>query len=303
MYLKQLEIFGFKSFPTKTMLKFDPGITVIVGPNGCGKSNILDAIRWALGEQSPKSLRGSRMEDVIFNGTETKPPLNYTEVILTFSNEDRRLPLDYKEVAIIRRLYRGEEGEYFINKTPVRLKDIQHLFLGTGIGGTTYSFIEQGKIETLLSYKPEEKRMIFDEASGIVKYKERKKETLKKLEETDKNLSRLEDIISEVSRQIKYLERQVEKAKKYQALREKLIEVEKKIAVIKYREIEKKLNSALEDITMMKEEEENKEQKENEAENQKDKRVKLLLEKDNQVRHALQLLKTWGIFSQIKTGS
>ncbi|MBU0693674.1 MAG: AAA family ATPase, partial [Candidatus Omnitrophica bacterium] len=215
MYLKELEIFGFKSFPEKAALKFEPGVTVVVGPNGCGKSNILDSIKWALGEQSPKSLRGSKMEDIIFNGTENYTPLNYAEVVLTFSNEDNYLPLDYHEISITRRLYRSGESQYFINKNVVRLKDIQDLFMGTGIGESTYSFVEQGKIEIFLSYKPEDKRLIFDEASGISKFKDRKKETLKRLGETEENLLRLEDIILEVKRQTRYLERQVEKAKKY----------------------------------------------------------------------------------------
>lgn len=258
MYLKELEIFGFKSFPGKTNLKFESGITAIVGPNGCGKSNIFDSIKWVLGEQSPKSLRGSKMEDIIFNGTESYPPLNYAEVAITFSNEDRYLPIDYKEVNIARRLYRSGESQYFINKNMVRLKDVQELFMGTGIGEATYSFIEQGKIEIFLSYKPEDKRLIFDEASGIIKYKERKKETLRRLEETEENLLRLEDILSEVRRQIQYLERQVEKAKKYKEIQAQLLEVEKKIATLQSLELEEKINKLLDELNIFTEKEQEK---------------------------------------------
>jgi chromosome segregation protein len=256
MYLKEIDIFGFKSFPEKTNMKFEPGITVIVGPNGCGKSNTLDAIKWALGEQSPKSLRGSKMEDIIFNGTDNHPPLGYAEVGLTFSNEDNYLPIDYKEVSIARRLYRSGESEYYLNKSLVRLKDIEELFMGTGIGESTYSFIEQGKIDLFLSYKPEDKRVIFDEASGIVKYKERKRETLRRLEEADENLVRLEDIILEVRRQIRYLDRQVEKARQYKEAQERLIECEKKIAALQFNELEAKNNDLTGQLNSFKEKEE-----------------------------------------------
>ena len=254
MYLKSLEIYGFKSFPERTSLKFEPGITVVVGPNGCGKSNVFDAIKWALGEQKAKSLRGTKMEDIIFNGTDKHPALNYSEVTLNFCNDDQYLPIDYKEVSVTRKLYRSGESEYSLNKNQVRLKDIQALFMGTGIGESTYSFVEQGKIEVFLSYKPEEKRLIFDEASGIVKFKERKKETMRRLKETEQNLLRLEDIISEVQRQIRYLERQVAKAKKYKEVEVSLVDTEKKIAALEIRGLDSRTDNFLEELSRMKKE-------------------------------------------------
>ncbi|MFC1497102.1 chromosome segregation protein SMC [Verrucomicrobiota bacterium] len=222
MYLKTLEIVGFKSFAGKTILKFEPGMTCIVGPNGCGKSNISDAVRWVLGEQRPKALRGSKMEDCIFNGTDERKPLGMAEVNITFADCEKSLGIEYNEVTISRRVFKSGEGQYFINKTPCRLKDVQRMFMDTGIGTTSYSVMEQGRIDQILSSRPEDRRTIFEEASGITKFKADKKETIRKLEHTEANLLRLADVIREVKRQIGSLQRQAGKARRFKTLRDEL---------------------------------------------------------------------------------
>lgn len=221
MYLKSIEMHGFKSFAGRIVLSFDNGITGIVGPNGSGKSNVSDAVRWVLGEQSAKSLRGANMQDVIFSGTESRKALSFAYVCLTLDNSDHVLPLEYDEVSVSRRIYRSGESEYQINKAPCRLKDVQELFYDTGIGKEGYSIIGQGQIERILSSKPEDRRELFDEAVGIVKYKKRKEASLKRLEEEEDNLSRIEDVLGELTERIEPLRRQSEAAKEYLSIKER----------------------------------------------------------------------------------
>ena len=215
MYLKSIEVQGFKSFANKIKFQFHNGITGIVGPNGSGKSNVADAVRWVLGEQRIKQLRGSSMQDVIFSGTELRKPLSYAYVAITLDNSDHQLAIDYDEVTVSRRLYRSGESEYAINGTICRLKDVNELFYDTGIGKEGYSIIGQGQIEAILSGKPEERRELFDEAAGIVKFKRRKIASEKKLAEEQQNLVRVKDILGELEKQIGPLEKQSEKAKIY----------------------------------------------------------------------------------------
>ena len=237
MRLKSLEIHGFKSFADKTKLEFHEGVTGIVGPNGCGKSNIVDSMRWVLGETSAKALRGGEMADVIFNGTDKRSPLGMAEVTLTLSGCSGILETDYDEVSIGRRVFRDGKAEYLINKQTCRLKDIQNLLMGTGIGRTSYSIMEQGKIDMLLSSKPEDRRAVFEEAAGITKYKTQKKEALRKLDYTEANLVRIRDVIAENERQIRSLSRQASKAKRYQALFDDVRTLELHLGHKKWREI------------------------------------------------------------------
>ena len=248
MYLKRLEMYGFKSFADKTVLDFKPGITTVIGPNGSGKSNISDCIRWVLGEQSMKSLRGSKSEDIIFAGTQNRKSLGYAEASIVFDNSDSKLPIEYQEVTVTRRIYRSGESGYFINKTPCRLKDIQELFMDTGIGKDGYSIIGQGKIDEILSNKSEDRRHIFEEAAGIVKYRTRKQESEKKLEQTKLNLLRINDIISEIETNIDSLKIQSEKAKKFLSLREELKNIEIGLFLYNIEDYKKKVKEFEENI-------------------------------------------------------
>ena len=241
MYLKNIEVYGFKSFAQKINFEFHNGITGIVGPNGSGKSNVGDAVRWVLGEQSAKQLRGGNMQDVIFSGTENRKPLSFASVSITLDNGDHKLPVDFNEVTVTRRLYRSGESEYLINGSGCRLKDIQEMFYDTGIGKEGYSIIGQGQIDKILSGKPEERRELFDEAAGIVKFKRRKNTTLKKLEEEKQNLVRVTDILSELTKQLEPLEKQSETARVYLAKRDELRELDVNLFLLENEENGKKL--------------------------------------------------------------
>ncbi|MGA2508523.1 MAG: AAA family ATPase, partial [Chitinispirillaceae bacterium] len=226
MILRKLSIFGFKSFAEKTELEFGEGMTAVIGPNGCGKSNVVDAIRWVLGEQKVTLLRSATMQDVIFSGTQARQPLNMAEVTLTIENTKGILPVEYSEVAISRRMFRNGESEYRINRVPCRLRDIHNLFLDTGVGSSAYTTIERGMIDSILSDKAEERRILFEEAAGIGKYKQRRKESLRQLDKTKHDLLRINDKVQEADRQVRMLARHVEKARRYKTYREDLKRLE-----------------------------------------------------------------------------
>lgn len=248
MYLKSIEVHGFKSFANKIVFEFHNGITGIVGPNGSGKSNVADAVRWVLGEQRAKQLRGASMQDVIFSGTENRKPLSYAYVAITLDNADRSLNIDYNEVTVARRVYRSGESEYLINGTACRLKDVNELFYDTGIGKEGYSIIGQGQIERILSGKPEERRELFDEAAGIVKYKRRKATAQKKLEDERQNLVRVNDILSELEKQVGPLERQSEKAKIYLKKKEELKTYDVNMFLMEMERLEEQLKNVEENV-------------------------------------------------------
>ncbi len=233
MFLKSIELFGFKSFADRSRIEFTDGISALLGPNGCGKSNVVDAIKWVLGEQATKSLRAERMEDVIFNGTEDRKALNVAEVTLTMVNEEGILPIDTAEISVRRRLFRTGESEYYLNGEPVKLKDLRELFYDTGIGKTAYSIMEQGKIDQILSNKPEERRLIFEEAAGITKYKMRGREAERKLERTEDNMRQVEGILGEVSRSYESLRKQADKTLAYRKLRDDIFAVELDLTLTK----------------------------------------------------------------------
>ena len=254
MRLKSIEINGFKSFADKIKLDFETNITAIIGPNGSGKSNVADAVRWVLGEQSAKTLRGSKMEDVIFSGTDTKIKKNYSTVSITFDNSDNMIPIDFKEVTISRKLYRTGESEYFINKSTVRLKEVKELFLDTGIGREGYSIIGQGRIEEIINGKSEDRRVIFEEASGISKIKYQKNESQKKLFKAKDNLTRLRDIIIQNEQRFDFLKGQSDKAKRGIALLENIEKAEFSNSYKDYNNLSVNFNKISETLEINKEE-------------------------------------------------
>lgn len=251
MFFKRIEMVGFKSFATKTVCEFLPGTTVIVGPNGCGKSNILDAIKWVLGEQAASQMRGKKMADVIFAGSASFKPLGVAQVTLTVDNSRRILPVDYEEVQVTRRLFRSGESEYLLNKQPCRLRDIHNLFLGTGIGKSAYSMLEQGRVDQIINAKPAERRFLIEEAAGISKFKVRKLEALRKLERTDVDLSRLNDLLSEVQRQVNSLKRQAGKAERYKDLYESCRRGEQELLVLRSRDLSEKIKTLRADFQQL----------------------------------------------------
>src|SRR5947207_5943448 len=230
MFLQKLDIQGFKSFVDKTTVEFGGGITGVVGPNGCGKTNVSDAIRWVLGEQSARQLRGGSMEDVIFNGCPTRKPVGMAEVHITFRNDRGILPTEFTEVTVSRKVFRSGLSEYALNKTPCRLKDIRDLFFDTGMGSHAYSVIERQMVDHVLSDNSGHRRFLFEEASGITKYKARKKEALAKLEATEGDVTRLNDIVFEIERELRSLARQVGKARRYQRLRDGIRDLDLKLS-------------------------------------------------------------------------
>jgi chromosome segregation protein len=254
LLLKKLEIYGFKSFADRIYMKFDRGITAIVGPNGSGKSNIADAVRWVLGEQSAKSLRGSKMEDIIFSGTQIRKSLGFAEVSLTLDNGDGALPVEFSEVTVTRRVFRSGESEYFINRSACRLKDIVELFMDTGVGKEGYSIIGQGRIDEILSNRSEDRRYIFEEAAGIVKYKSRRDEAQRRLEKTRDNLMRAEDILCELEQQLQPLEEQSKTAREYLKLKEQLKLYEINQFLHQYSRHNERIAELREQITQLEEE-------------------------------------------------
>ena len=241
MRIRRLDVLGFKSFMDRTVVVFDDGVTGVVGPNGCGKSNVADAIRWVLGEQSARQLRGRSMEDVIFNGSESKPPLSIAEVVLTFINDrPSELPAQYQgfgEITVGRRLYRTGESEYLVNGVSARLLDVNDIFFGSGIGRTAYSIVEQGRIGQIVSARPEDRRAIIEEAAGITKYKKRREAAERKMEATQQNLTRVADLVLELGKQLENLNRQARRAEKYKTLKGQIRELELATAAARYLEL------------------------------------------------------------------
>ncbi|MBN2403519.1 MAG: AAA family ATPase [Spirochaetes bacterium] len=281
MHLKSFELFGFKSFADKTQIMIEPGITAIIGPNGCGKSNIVDSVKWVLGEKQAKNIRGEKMEDIIFNGTDQRKPLSVAEVSITIDNSNKILDIDTEAVKVSRRIFRDGESEYLINKSPVRLKDIEKLFMDTGIGKTSYSVMEQGKIDMILSTRAEDRRYLFEEAAGVSRYKLQRKESEKKLQSTGTNLSRISDIIKEIERERDVKSGQASKTKEYISLRKRLIDLDIRIHLIDYFDFNKRRDKLKEEIQNL--------NQENEKISARVSKISTEEEKDEKLKNDIQL--------------